>query len=1138
MIMSMVRGYIDDWDSFSLRRGKNGYFYQRHDDGKFQFLHWDSDLAYGNASSRLYQGMPGFSSYIVKPYNKRLFYSYLAEFTENYTYNSPRMNAWLAAEERVSSSYSARASEYKSFFSARRNTVKSELGTNYSRKKFEITTNQGGAMNFASDRVDLKGTSPYGVIKLRVEGHPEAQPVWTGLTTWAINGIQLHKGEQTVKVLGTDQWGNLRSQDEIKINKSVNAAPVAVFKSQPASWNVLTDGVLKLDARESYDPEGQALVFDWSASHLGEIELRPLGQARAEAVFTRPGLYGFTVKVTDEVGKVSQVEREAAVYGTTGFSGFADPILEDYWSSLNVKPRRNFSPDAWYSLDDVPGWLELQVLDTTAKPLAKANPQYPFINRPLPSKSDWALQAKLRLVSRQYGDYDAGLMTVIGEGSGATRYTVGFNDGTKLMVRKVSRSGTANTLKTQTISLEQIAVRIVREGDTLVFEWKVDEAWEVLHREVIFADTPAVTGGLFLATEKPQSIRVGFDYAMLIDPSAVSPLKGNLSLSEIMYNPIGGDAFEYVELLNAGSSEVNLRDAQFDRGITYRFGNLSLAAGERIVVVKNRESFLSRYGTVGIRLAAGQFEGRLKNGGETIALIDGDGDRVFEVDYADSGDWPGRADGNGSSLEVIDPQLDLNNAANWNSSIRYHGTPGDGIGRVPTVVINEVVAHSDLPLEDAIELHNLGQVPVDIGGWFLSDSASNLRKYRILDDTIISPGGYVVFYEQSFLLENGDSGFSLSSARGDEVWLTEVDLDGAPARFADKVDFGPSANGVSLGRFPNGTGPFVAMAEQSLGTPVRAGQDPSLIASFRTGKGAPNTDPLVGPIVISEIMYAPVDGLAEYVVLKNISDVTVSFFDPANPSNTWKLANAISFTFPPDFKLPAGESLYVGGVELSQLRAQYELDKSIQVLGPFDGRLNNAGESVQLLRPDPPQTLPPNIGLVPYILVEKVKYSGTAPWPVMPGQGGVPIQRINLSAYGNTSSNWTKAGDEKDSDLDGMPDSWEMAQGFDSQDAGDALLDADADRLTNLQEYAAGTDPHDTESGLKLELIRLGNGMLRVSFKGVQGRSYSLQASLALDQEWQPLSNFFPKTSSKVSRTISPRISPERFFRLVTPANP
>jgi hypothetical protein len=508
------------------------------------------------------------------------------------------------------------------------------------------------------------------------------------------------------------------------------------------------------------------------------------------------------------------------------------------------------------------------------------------------------------------------------------------------------------------------------------------------------------------------------------------------------------------------------------------------------------------------------------------------------VKYADGGAWPGRADGNGSSLEVIDPRLDLNNPANWNSSIRYNGTPGGGVGQAPTVVINEVLAHSDAPLEDAIELHNLGQAPVDLGGWFLSDSANNLRKYRIPDGTTIAPGGYLVFYEKAFRLDNGDNGFSLSSARGDEVWLTETKADGAITRFADKIDFGPSANGVSLGRYPNGTGPIVAMDDLSLGSPVRAGQDAALLASFRTGKGAPNTGPLVGPIVISEILYAPAEGLAEYVVLKNISDVPVPFFDPANPGNAWVLDNAVVFTFPAGFVLPAGESLYVGGGEPSQLRGQYELNEATRVLGPFDGRLNNAGESVQLLRPDPPQTLPPDIGLVPYILVEKVKYSGTDPWPVMPEHGGVPIQRVNLSAYGNTARNWAKLGDEKDSDLDGMPDSWETAQGLDPQDEGDALLDADSDGLTNAQEYAAETDPHDADSGLTLEVTRLANGMLRVSFAGVQGRSYSLQASPALDQEWQPLTTFFPETSGKVSRTISPRVSLERFFKLVTPANP
>ena len=143
--------------------------------------------------------------------------------------------------------------------------------------------------------------------------------------------------------------------------------------------------------------------------------------------------------------------------------------------------------------------------------------------------------------------------------------------------------------------------------------------------------------------------------------------------------------------------------------------------------------------------------------------------------------------------------------------------------------------------------------------------------------------------------------------------------------------------------------------------------------------------------------------------------------------------------------LPAGESVYVSGVEPSQLRGQYELAAAMRVLGPLDGRLNNVGESVQLLRPDSPQTLPPNIGLVPYILVEKVKYSATAPWPVLPGQGGVPIQRVNLSAYGNTAVNWAKPGDDKDSDLDGMPDSWETAQGLDPQDGGDAMLDPGAD---------------------------------------------------------------------------------------------
>ena len=59
-----------------------------------------------------------------------------------------------------------------------------------------------------------------------------------------------------------------------------------------------------------------------------------------------------------------------------------------------------------------------------------------------------------------------------------------------------------------------------------------------------------------------------------------------------------------------------------------------------------------------------------------------------------------------------------------------------------SVVINEVLTHTDPPLEDAIELANLTAVPVNIGGWYLSDSQSQLQKFRIPDGTVIPAGGF------------------------------------------------------------------------------------------------------------------------------------------------------------------------------------------------------------------------------------------------------------------------------------------------------------------------------------------------------------------------------------------------------------
>ncbi|MFT5296134.1 MAG: outer membrane protein assembly factor BamB [Colwellia sp.] len=52
----------------------------------------------------------------------------------------------------------------------------------------------------------------------------------------------------------------------------------------------------------------------------------------------------------------------------------------------------------------------------------------------------------------------------------------------------------------------------------------------------------------------------------------------------------------------------------------------------------------------------------------------------------------------------------------------------------------------------------------------------------------------------------------------------------------------------------------------------------------------------------------------------------------------------------------------------------------------------------------------------------------------------------------------------QDSDSDGMDDWWEELYGLDSQDASDALLNADSDELTNLEEFQNSTDPTNSDS--------------------------------------------------------------------------
>jgi hypothetical protein len=148
-----------------------------------------------------------------------------------------------------------------------------------------------------------------------------------------------------------------------------------------------------------------------------------------------------------------------------------------------------------------------------------------------------------------------------------------------------------------------------------------------------------------------------------------------LRLTEIMYNPVGGDDYEFVELQNLGHQELDLANVSLEEGIRFTFPPNAppLAPGGMAVLVSNPASFAERYPDVEIR---GAYEGHLSNKGEKIILSNAEGQVLVEVEYDDDNGWPLSADGRGDSLILIDETGTPNDPKSWRASPNLNGSPG------------------------------------------------------------------------------------------------------------------------------------------------------------------------------------------------------------------------------------------------------------------------------------------------------------------------------------------------------------------------------------------------------------------------------------------------------------------------------
>ncbi|MBN1817965.1 MAG: lamin tail domain-containing protein, partial [Sedimentisphaerales bacterium] len=226
-----------------------------------------------------------------------------------------------------------------------------------------------------------------------------------------------------------------------------------------------------------------------------------------------------------------------------------------------------------------------------------------------------------------------------------------------------------------------------------------------------------------------------------------------LRITELMYHPTNPEPgspytdedFEYIEMLNIGTEPLLLQGIRFSNGILYSFPTATLAGQSYLILAKNPDAFALRYSVPEGTQVFGPYDNSLSNGGEAVKLDDSRNNTILSFTYKDG--WYDIADGTGFSLTIRDPYtIDRtlwDSKAGWRPSAMAGGSPGfddsDILPAPGSIVINEVLAHSHATEPDWIELYNTTDEPIHIGGWFLSDDASepNRTKYEIAEGAVI-----------------------------------------------------------------------------------------------------------------------------------------------------------------------------------------------------------------------------------------------------------------------------------------------------------------------------------------------------------------------------------------------------------------
>ncbi len=199
--------------------------------------------------------------------------------------------------------------------------------------------------------------------------------------------------------------------------------------------------------------------------------------------------------------------------------------------------------------------------------------------------------------------------------------------------------------------LNNVRIALVDQGDNVLSAHRIADA----DRELAYQTYPAGSNEWY-------------ETATATKGAANDPERQDtVVINEIMYAHPAGSSGEFIEFYNKGDSAVDMSGWEITDGVRFDFpSGTMIPPGGYVVVAADAQWCVDNYENVTTPM--GDFEGGLSNQGETIRVVDANGNLVDQVDYGVGGEWPEFADGLGSSLELVHADMDNNLGSAWRDS--------------------------------------------------------------------------------------------------------------------------------------------------------------------------------------------------------------------------------------------------------------------------------------------------------------------------------------------------------------------------------------------------------------------------------------------------------------------------------------